>query len=707
MKGWFKLKITARIKKIIFILLDQQDYITAQDIAENLSVSTRTILRELDNVEKCLEKKNIALEKKKGIGIKINLNSNKVQDIKDWLSNIKTELTDSPDQRYTVIKAELLKEQAPTKLFNLSHKLNVTESTISNDLDSIESWFEKFDLLLIRKPGFGVYIKGSEESLRRAIVALLYESFHEIELINFILQYEGEEILKTKLSKIDKVVIELMEIRVVPLIREFFRDFESNIGYQLADNSYIALIIRFIVTLNRIDQNLMITIDDELKKRLKHEKIFLLLKKWVNKSDNEKIKKLNEDELCYLTMHIKGAKLRETNKDNSISMIEDYKMIRIAKKIIRIAEYHTHSYLEDNEKLLNGLVRHLGPAINRIRLKLDIMNPLLKDIKEMYPYLYNVAEECAKVIEEEEGIHVPEDEVAYIATHIGSALKSEHRRSNNKYRVVIACGNGIGTSQLLAAEIEKEFHNLDIVSIISTFETDIEKLENLNVDLMISTVPVPNFSLPSIQVNSILTNQDKLNIKNFLDSFIPKPHKGKSLSFESLKDKLNRLKQYCETILEVASHFNLYEDAEISNLTELIHFVSSKIVSSADAMSELEKAFRDREEKGSTVLGQKDMMLLHTRSNAVDELYFIVVRGKDKIPIYNSKNTLVYLETIVVMVAPIILKGIELEVLSEISRMIITSEFSDILKNGNKEEIFMKLSSILDQFIQTKVIVTE
>ncbi|PKM94999.1 MAG: PTS lactose/cellobiose-specific transporter subunit IIB [Firmicutes bacterium HGW-Firmicutes-1] len=701
------MKMTSRVKKIITILLNQQDYITTQEISEEINVSTRTVLRELDSVERCLAEKNVLLEKKKGLGIKIIIEKQQLEEMMNWIQNEKTELTESPEQRHTVLKAELLKEQGTTKLYTLTYSLDVTESTISNDLDNIQDWFEKFELKLIRKPGLGVYIEGSEKSKRRAIVALLYEHFHEADLIKFIINNEWHKSLKTNFTKIDEVVYDLMEISEVALMRDFLKYLETYTGYQLADHSYIALIIRFIVTRKRIHQGLTITIDQELKKALKNEKIYFILEQWSKENLAVKMDAFPEDELFYLVMHIKGATLRETFSENRISMIEDFKMIKLAKKIIRIAENNTNVYLEDNEKLLSGLVRHLGPAINRIKLKLDVMNPLVKEIKEMYPSLFSVAIECVKIIEEEENIIVPEDEVAYIATHIGSAIKYQNRRTNTQYRVIVACGSGIGTSQLLAAEIEKEFHNIDIVDIVSTLQMDNDRIKALNVDLMISTISIPNCDLPTIHVNCILTDQDKVEIKKFLEGFMPKPHLPNLQKIVHLNEKLTRLKHYCDTILEVVDNFQLFEDIEINDLKELIQFVSAQIVSSENARNELEKAFIDREEKGSTILGKKSMMLLHTRSSAVDQLYFMIVRGKDKIPIYNNKNILVDLDVIVVMVAPISIKHVELEVLSEISRMIITSEFADLLKSGTKRQIFEVLSSILDQFIQSKVIVTE
>lgn len=701
------MKLTSRIKEIIIILLNQQEYITLQEISDAIQVSSRTVHRELENVEKFLEEKQIFLEKKKGIGIRLNLENHNIEEIKNWLDNEKTEQIYTPDQRHTMLKAELLKETEPTKLYSLTHLLDVTESTISNDLDNIQEWFDKYEIELVRKPGLGVYVQGTEKATRRAIVALLYEHFHEIDLINIIINNEYNLPVKLYNNEIDTLVFTLIESAYLNVVKDLLKDLEVTIGYQLADHSYIALIIRFLVTIKRINQGLIIHIDDQLKNQVKVDKIYNALRRWVEINPDGEILQLADDELIYLAMHIKGAKLRDTFSENSISMIEDYKMIRIAKKIIRIAEAQTNTYLEDNEKLLNGLVRHLGPAINRIKLKLDVMNPLVKEIKAMYPYLFQVASECVKVMEEEEHIVVPEDEIAYIATHIGSAIKNEKRNNINKYRVVIACSSGIGTSQLLATEIEKEFYNLDIVDIISTLEIDVDRIKKLNADLVITTIPIPTIDIPTLQVNCILTDKDKIEIKKFLDGLTPQQHTFNYVKTLHLNEKLLRLKQYCDTILEVVNNFELIENVSINDLKELIQFVSTLITRSNEAQVELEKAFIDREEKGSTILGKKSMMLLHTRSSVVDTLHFMVIRGKDKIPIYNNKNVLVYLDVIVVMVAPISIKSVELEVLSEISKNIITSGFADLLKAGTKEDIYYELSTIMDQFVLSKVIVIE
>jgi mannitol operon transcriptional antiterminator len=675
-----------------------------------IQVSSRTVLRELNNVDKWFEANNFRLEKKKGIGIKIDFENHNAEDIAELLNGEETELTYSPQQRLTILKAELLKENEITKLYTLTRLFNVTESTISNDLDQIGIWVEKFNIQLIRKPGLGIYIKGNEKTIRKAIIALLYEHFHEIDLINYIIRNEAirqdnHSSVEWALckNKINGVLFDFMEIDCVAIVKEMLKDLEVTMGYQLADSAYIALMIRFIATLKRVKQNFSITIDENIAKEYKHKKVFIFIKTWC--SEHPQMNQLDDSEIVYLTMHIMGAKQRGVLLNNSIaSMVDDYKMIKLAKLIIKVAQAETKVYLEDNQKLLQGLVRHLGPAIERIKLDLDIMNPLLEDIKEKYPDLFLATSKCAKVIEEKENIIVPEDEIAYLATHIGAAIRTEQRRFNNKYRVVIACTNGIGTSRLLVSEIEKEFPNIDIVETVSTIEFNEVEVNRMNIDLIIATVPMTLTKLPYILVNSILSQADIKNIKNYLESLSPNEKRISHKKTVNLKAKLEELNGYSKTIIDILDHYFYFDKVEVININELIYFVSHQLLKGEDLVSRLINEFKDREEKGSTILGERGMMLLHTRSSVINHLYVMVVKPSQPIVSLGSQNELVNIELVIVMVAPINCSSIGIETLGEISKRILTKEFSRVLKEGSREEIFTEMSNILDEFYQKKVI---
>lgn len=699
------MKLTSRLKKMITILLEETNYVTVQFIAEKTSISSRTVIRELSIVENWLNEKNILLEKKKGTGIRVLLEDAEREALKNSLMEEKSDLVYSPNQRLVMLKVELLKNFEITKLYTLTKLFDVTEGTISADLDKLETWLTKYDLALTRKPGLGIYIDGSEMSVRRAIISMIYEQFHEADLINLIVNKEKQTVnIGLIQNKIDQIILDFVDFRNIGLAKKMLTYIEDQMGYQIADHSFVALIIRLSVTIRRCQQGIFVSESEEDLSQVKNEKIYLLVKEWFDHQSMLQIKDLPEEELFYLAIHIKGAKLRETLSRNKISMTEDYKTIKLAKEIIYVAEKETGIYLDDNEKLLIGLVRHLRPAIYRMKMRLDIMNPLLEDIKQMYPQLFEATRKCAKVIEDRELVSVPEDEIAYLATHIGAAIKSEKQNTRSNFRVVVACTNGIGASQLMVTEIEKEFPQLEIVEIVSTIDLDEVKLSKMHIDLIITTVPMGYTTLPTVFVNTILSDQDRKKIKGVLENFLPDTTSYERIKSLHFKDKIKNLKLYSDLILQVLENFSLIEKVALTNVAEMIQFVSKAITKTAENGEELENAFRDREEKGSTILGQKGMMLLHCRSKAVDELFLMAVRTIEPMNIKNSRGETSKVGTIIVMVAPLNISNNALEVLSEITRKTITSDFSITLKQGNRDDIYLGISRILDQFIQSKAV---
>lgn len=57
------------------------------------------------------------------------------------------------------------------------------------------------------------------------------------------------------------------------------------------------------------------------------------------------------------------------------------------------------AFLEYNEQSILWLTNHLGPAINRLKMKMNIRNPLLKEIKEHYPEIFKLAKKCVEPVE--------------------------------------------------------------------------------------------------------------------------------------------------------------------------------------------------------------------------------------------------------------------------------------------------------------------
>ncbi|SEN12851.1 activator of the mannose operon, transcriptional antiterminator [Lihuaxuella thermophila] len=77
------------------------------------------------------------------------------------------------DERKINILQYLLKTNRITSGHDVAKKFRVSEKTVRNDLQEISKWLQvEGELKLIRRPGVGVYISGTEEEKRRALQQL-------------------------------------------------------------------------------------------------------------------------------------------------------------------------------------------------------------------------------------------------------------------------------------------------------------------------------------------------------------------------------------------------------------------------------------------------------------------------------------------------------------------------------------------------------
>lgn len=668
-----------------------------------MDVSSRTILRELKKVEKWLQKNNILLEKKKGTGIRLDCSPAEKRRIKEILEFENVDQHYSPAERKMIILAELLKDQRPNKLYAFTRVCNVSEATISNDLDEIENWLKEYQLRLIRKPGLGVYINGRERDIRKASINLLYQNF-DLEEILLLLQdkySEKEQSLRKTLSK--NRLLNLIGLDTINLLDNYIKELEEKMNYRLADDSYAALMVHLAIALKRIKDGDQIIIDQKLLEKIKTNDEFLIARNLVTSIADAFNVEIPEAEVAYVTMHLMGSKGRGGIYNDEISMTEDYHLVHITRKMIETAEIELGIYLEDDEELLIGLVRHLEPTINRIKLNLDIRNPLLEEIKKKYAKLFQVSKKCAEILAEKEKIKVPESEAAYIAMHLGSAVERK-RKPQQKYRAAVACTSGIGASRLLASRLSKEFENIEITSLISTLDFDNQEIENMNLDLIISTVAIPESKVPVIVVNPLLNEKQQQAINDFLLSHqAKKQNNNKQIT---LKEKLEMINNYNQGILEVLNNFQLQNNYDYQNIEKLIKDAAQMLTPLEEKRKGIEADLSLREEKGSTVLKHNQIMLLHCQSSAVKELYFAVIRPESTFKIQTEADKKTEIKIVILMAAP--LKGSiqGREVLSEISHLLIENQdFIEAVKSGSKEDIYYGLAEHFDYFLQQKSMV--
>ena len=99
---------------------------------------------------------------------------------------------------------------------------------------------------------------------------------------------------------------------------------------------------------------------------------------------------------------------------------------------------------------------HLKPAINRHTFGMTVRNPMLEDIKNNYPLAFEAGIIAAMALDETFGVTIDENEVAYLALHIGAAI--ERKKATNKPKqCYIVCASGVGSAQLIKYRIKRLF----------------------------------------------------------------------------------------------------------------------------------------------------------------------------------------------------------------------------------------------------------
>ena len=454
---------------IVKLLIENDSVKTLANIADQLGVSAKTVSRHLPKVEELLAGYDLKLERKSGAGLQILGSPVKKFAMLEYMKKALNRKEYSPKERLSVIISRLLSSREPIKLFVLSSQLRVTDSTISNDLDKLEPWFRDQGLRLLRKPGLGISLLGDERDLRRAIIRYIYDHIGEEELLSLVQDNLSGDNSDEHITQASKFLLELIDEGIWRRLDKIIHTLEREFDYQLSDNAFIGLVVHLSLTVQRIKNHDAIELDpnsiDNLKSTHEYRIADALAKKLRAEFDVD----IPDSEIAYITAHLLGARNRYDSKNiGSVSMMNNFRLVQLARSVMKAAAEETGRDIDKNQNLLAGLVNHFGPSISRLKMHMDIRNPLLNEIKDHYPELMTLTKKCVGELESDLGRELPEAEIAYIAMHLGAALADSEPFLHSEHRIVVACPTGMGTSRLLASRLRSQFRNLKIVDQVPT-----------------------------------------------------------------------------------------------------------------------------------------------------------------------------------------------------------------------------------------------
>ncbi len=672
--------LTTRQYEILTYVLQSNDFVTMSSIAARFRLSTRTVQRELDTIAGYLEGDKALVEKKTGYGVRF---CGDESDRKRLLTGVRglTRLRPvySQSERVFAILLALLTSNEPRKIYTFTRELGVTETTVGQDLNFCEKWLTENGVELVRRPGVGVYVQADEWQRRQAMVHLYYNIQSEDSGAQYERLPNALDVRRLfdpdKIAQIDQL---LDHVRLLD-------------GMIQNDRSRGAIVVHLYMILLRVCQGAGISADTGAERDDKAEQLAQAL---IGALEERFAVRIPAGERAYLATLLRTAKGLGGISDEEAELQARY----IAERMIRMAEARTGAMIDPGGGFTEALKKHLLPTLARLSMGMDIRNPILEDVKLHYQELYQLAKECAVVIEEALGVTVPDSELGYLAVHLGVALEDSRSYFSRRCRAVVCCSSGMVTAQLLALRVNREFPDIETADVVSTSNLDFDQMAQNNIEMIISTVPLTCKTIPCVQVSPFLTDKEKDAVWQVLKRCKSEPHpQQEHASLTDLVTTLARTRNVIDTILEVLSNLFVEPDAEYESMSSVIDSIATRAASKDSFIETVRNDLIEREKFGSTVTADQSTMLLHCRTEGVDRVWFGVIRPRALT--YLCRGEIIQPRAILVMLAPKSASRQTLGTLGSLSREIVESDaFLETLHNGDLRRCYSAVERVLNAY---------
>ncbi|HFK1401419.1 MULTISPECIES: BglG family transcription antiterminator [Bacillus] len=491
-----------------FLLSESNEYLLVQELADRIGCSEKTIRNDLKVIEEYVEKHSDALLiRRPGLGVCLEITDYDKSSLFNKLYAVKQDIGYASDEeRLLQIAYSLLMNVKPVTVQELAEQYFVNRATIKKDLDRIETWLEELGLDLVVKQRIGLTVESDERSKRKAL-AKLSDLIHNRELMNEFIKkqflYHEIEFVMTELKALQK------------RYATFF-----------TDDTLENLLLHTLIMVRRMKLKQPISISKDDLNIVRETKEYGWTLDFLTRLEFVFTVHFTEEEIAYLAIHILGGKFRyqdewERNKLN----VNNPVLSQVVSHLIgRMSKLNEIDFGED-PFLLEGLQMHLYTTLNRLQYNLSVSNPMLHEIKRMYPYMFDMLIHELDDMNQSLSLQIPEEEAAYLTLHFQAAMErlSDKKVSKN---VIIVCHMGIGMSQLLRTKIERKFRHVHVLDCIAKSDLEEYLMKNKKVELIISTIDIPQLNIPHFVVSPLLERSEESKLEEFMKKLDELPSNG-------------------------------------------------------------------------------------------------------------------------------------------------------------------------------------
>ncbi|NMB55819.1 MAG: PRD domain-containing protein [Leptolinea sp.] len=487
--------------EILTFLSSQESWVTSFALSAALNVSVRTIKSYIAEVN--ADTPNLIESSHSGFRI---TNKKLLAEILARGSENTTPQT-ADDRRKFILK-KLLLEKNEYDLDDLADELSISPSTLQNELPKLKSLLAEYELSVRTKNNIASIV-GPEVNKKKIISRLIYDDSKD--------SFLSIKLMQSYLPNFDLVAVK-------DIITDALREHH----YFMDDFSLMNLVLHYAITMERkLAQGEI----DQSEDLVRETRINAHVKEIVKEMSEKIAAKFNlafdDTDLYNFALLIMTRVISNTiNKENTdrLSEIVGDDVVRIVA-LMQTRTKENYNISITNEDFTVRFSLHIKNLLTRLQNNIILRNPQMLEIKNSYPFIYDVSVFITNIITQETGYEISEDEISYIALHIG-VLIEERKVIKYEVRAILVFPQYYLSSHDMVQRISAAFGNNILITGVAASIDELESYSDY--DLILTTIPLPGcVCKPCVLISSFLINKDILAISNKVEEVLTARTKAK------------------------------------------------------------------------------------------------------------------------------------------------------------------------------------
>lgn len=524
---------------------------TYKEAAAALKLSERSIRYDIDRINDALSLEKLPVIEKGSKGMLIY-----PKDLDISLLEEESEVVYTSKERMSILLLILMLRNEDLKINQLSELFKVSRSTIKNDMAALEEELKKDGLNIEYSDHF--YLAGP----RKKRTSLLNQEFKKYinYLINPFTNYNSYEFYCIHIihKAFEGISIPNVVLAVNALLEELKCTLtQASYSWYMSN---IMVVIWFII--HNKEYPLDLPVETEYDKE-KFDRFSVKLEQILGMPVGE-----NNIRLM--------AKLFDfTNKFAGLNgNVDLLRAESVTFSLISRMSKELEMPLDKDKTLLEGLLNHMVPLIQRIENHIDIRDNMMQLMGEEEKQLYGILSKVCRELDTLCEI-TSEDELVYLTICFMASIK---RMKGAPYkRVLLVCGHGYGTTTMLKESLLSEYQ-LHIIDTIPLYKIT-SYPDWAAIDYVLTTVKLNNkLPKPCILLNPILQLEDRAALDK-----LGIPRKMILSSYYSIEEKLTFLdeanrKRVMEVIEKELGYQTVKSVNSAKNFTNFLKFDCIRLV---------------------------------------------------------------------------------------------------------------------------------